>query len=81
LAVLAVVLILALFVPLGTLASGTSLVILMVFAMVNAALWRLKRKTQPEDVPDLWVSVPLIGLVLCVLTIVGQVLLWTTGGS
>ncbi|MBL4792570.1 APC family permease [Citromicrobium bathyomarinum] len=81
LAVLAVVLILALFVPLGTLASGTSLVILMVFAMVNAALWRLKRKTQPEDVPHLWVSVPLIGLVLCVLTIVGQVLLWTTGGS
>ena len=81
LAVLAVVLILALFVPLGTLASGTSLVILMVFAMVNAALWRLKRKTQPEDVPNLWVSVPLIGLVLCVLTIVGQVLLWTTGGS
>ena len=79
LAVLAVVLALALFVPLDTLASLTSLVILLVFAMVNAALWRLKRRSQPEDAPNLWMAVPAIGLVLCVLTIAGQVVLWTTG--
>jgi amino acid transporter len=79
LVVLAVVLVLALFVPLGTLASGTSLVILIVFAMVNAALWRLKRQSQPKEVPDLWIGVPAIGFVLCVLTIAGQVVLWLAG--
>lgn len=78
-AVLAVVLVLALFVPLGTLASGTSFVILLVFALVNAALWRLKRRSQPEDVPNLWRAVPVLGLALCLLTIAGQIALWTTG--
>lgn len=77
--VLGVALALALFIPLGTLASGTSLVILMVFALVNAALWKLKRESQPDDVPNLWIAVPIIGLALCVLTIIGQVVLWTTG--
>ncbi|MFB0611087.1 APC family permease [Aurantiacibacter poecillastricola] len=75
----AIVLALALFIPLGTLASGTSLAILIVFAMVNAALWRLKKVDQPEDVPNLWLAVPVLGFVFCVLTIIGQVILWTTG--
>jgi amino acid transporter len=79
LVVLAVVLALALFIPLGTLASGTSLVILLVFALVNAALWRLKRHSQPEDVPNLWIGVPAIGLALCVMTIGGQIFLWIAG--
>jgi len=74
--VLLVVLGLALFIPLGTLASATSLVILMVFGLVNAALWRLKRRSQPKEVPNLWIGVPIIGLALCVLTIAGQILLW-----
>lgn len=74
-----IVLALALFIPLGTLASGTSLAILIVFAMVNAALWRLKNRSQPDDVPDLWLAVPILGCAFCVLTIVGQVILWTTG--
>lgn len=74
-----IVLALALFIPLGTLASGTSLAILIVFAMVNAALWRLKNRSQPDDVPNLWKAVPIMGLAFCVLTIVGQVILWTTG--
>ncbi|RIV89398.1 APC family permease [Aurantiacibacter zhengii] len=74
-----IVLALALFIPLGTLASGTSLAILIVFAMVNAALWQLKRRIQPDDVPNLWKAVPILGLTFCVLTIAGQVILWTTG--
>lgn len=77
--VLAIVLVLALFVPLGTLASGTSLVILLVFALVNASLWRLKRQSQPDGVPNLWMIVPIIGLALCLLTIAGQVFLWVAG--
>lgn len=79
LATLAVILALALFIPLGTLASGTSLVILIVFGLVNASLWQLKRRSQPEDVPNLWIGIPIIGVVLCVLTIIGQVALWLTG--
>lgn len=75
----AIVLALALFIPLGTLASGTSLAILVVFAMVNAALWRLKTRDQPDDVPNLWIGVPVLGLIFCLLTIVGQIALWTGG--
>ena len=72
----AVVLALALFFPLETLASGTSLAILLVFVVVNAALWRLKRKSQPEDVPDMWLAVPILGTAFCALAVVGQVALW-----
>lgn len=61
LASLAVILVLALFVPLGTLASGTSLAILVVFTAVNAALWKLKRAGQPADVPDIGRSCPCSG--------------------
>ena len=76
---LVAVLVLALFIPLGTLASGTSLAILLVFITVNAALWKLKGRDQPEDVPNMWKLVPIIGTVLCVAAVVGQVTLWITG--
>ncbi|QIQ85806.1 APC family permease [Erythrobacter sp.] len=79
LASLGVILVLALFVPLGTLASGTSLAILVVFTAVNAALWRMKREGQPEDVPNMWKLVPVLGVVTCALAVVGQVVLWMTG--
>ncbi|MGB3806047.1 MAG: amino acid permease [Erythrobacter sp.] len=75
----AAVLVLALFVPLGTLASGTSLAILIVFIAVNASLWKLKRESQPEDVPNMWKVVPILGVVFCTLTVIGQVVLWVTG--
>jgi len=75
----AVVLALALFFPLETLASGTSLAILLVFVVVNAALWRLKRRSQPDDVPDMWMAVPILGTAFCVLAVVGQVALWLVG--
>ena len=79
LAAASIVLALALFFPLGTLASGTSLAILIVFALVNAALWRLKSRSQPDDVPNLWKGVPILGFLFCILTIIGQLILWTTG--
>jgi len=75
----AVVLVLALFVPLGTLASGTSLAILIVFIAVNAALWKLKRDSQPEEVPNMWMIVPILGVVFCMLTVIGQIVLWVIG--
>lgn len=73
---LGVILILALFVPLASLASATSLAILLVFVAVNASLWKLKRVSQPADVPNVWMLVPIIGVLLCSLTVIGQLALW-----
>jgi amino acid transporter len=63
----AIVLALALFFPLVTLAETTSTIILIVFAFVNLALWRIKRR---DDTPDykgvrfpVWL--PLLGFVAC----------------
>ncbi len=75
----AVVLALALFFPLKTLASGTSLAILLVFVVSNAALWKLKKESQPDNVPNVWSIVPVLGFVFCVLAVVGQVALWVLG--
>jgi amino acid transporter len=77
----AVVLVLALFIPLGTLASATSLAILLVFAAVNAGLWRLKRRGQPEGVPDVWIGFPVLGVLVCAGAVAGQVWQWTLGGT
>ncbi|WP_306119526.1 MULTISPECIES: amino acid permease [unclassified Roseitalea] len=76
LVVLALVLALALLIPLKGLASATSLAILIVFAGVNAALWALKRRGQPEAVPDISIGVPILGLVFCLGAIGGQIWLW-----
>lgn len=79
--VLAIALALALFIPLGTLAAGTSFAILLVFALVNLALWRLKRQSQPDDAPNLWIGIPVIGFALCALTIIGQLIFALPGMS
>lgn len=70
--VAAAVLGLALFLPLKTLAEGTSLAILLVFLGVNASLWRLKREGQPEGVPDVWGWLPVAGGALCAVAFAGQ---------
>jgi amino acid transporter len=75
----AVVLILAMFVPLGTLATVTSFAILLVFAAVNAALWTLKRRSQPEGVPDVWIGWPILGVLVCAGAAGGQVWQWVSG--
>ncbi|MGR3490726.1 MAG: APC family permease [Shimia sp.] len=75
----AVVLLLALFIPLGTLASATSLVILVVFFAVNLALQHLKKESQPDDVPNMPMFVPILGMVFCAVAVVGQVAQWLLG--
>ena len=77
---LVIVLVLALFVPLKSLASATSFAILLVFAGVNAALWKLKEEGQPDGVPDVWRAVPALGALLCVGAVGGQLWLWVAGG-
>ncbi len=73
-----VALVLALLVPLGRLAQATSLAILIVFFAVNAALFVLKRRDQPENVPDIWIGWPVLGMLFCAGAVIGQVVLWLT---
>jgi len=70
--VAACVLALALLVPLKALAQITSLAILLVFIGVNASLIVLKRISQPADVPDVNIAVPVIGAVSCSAAVLAQ---------
>ena len=64
--VVGLVLLMALCFPTIELASLTSLMTLSIFAIVNGALWRLKRTSpQPTGVINCPVFVPVIGMALC----------------
>jgi amino acid transporter len=61
----AAILALALFLPLVTLAKATSLVVLMIFAVVNLALLRIKRQGPPPPGTRTYPAwVPLFGLII-----------------
>jgi hypothetical protein len=38
----------------------------------------LKRRDQPESVPDIWIGWPVLGMVFCAGAVIGQVVLWLT---
>lgn len=76
----AVVLALALTVPLKSLAEATSFAILLVFAGVNLALVRCKRAGQPDGVPDVWIAIPVVGAAASLLALAGQAFLTLAGG-
>jgi len=70
----AVILAMALFFPLSTLAQITSAIILVVFALVNLSLWRIKgvspdREGEGPRYPR-WV--PLLGFLSCAAVLVGK---------
>jgi APA family basic amino acid/polyamine antiporter len=71
--IVALVIPLALFVPLTPLAEGTSLATLAVFALVNLALLRLRYRREPSNVPHVTVPIwiPAIGLVTCIAMMMG----------
>lgn len=72
----AAILILALWLPLATLAKTTSFIILTIFLLVNIALLAIKRR--PSETPyqglTLPAFVPLLGLLLCVAMLASQLL-------
>jgi amino acid transporter len=74
--VTAIIIILAVGFPLVGLAKATSTVTLMVFALVNAALWKLKCSkgrgdgSQPVHHYPVWV--PVVGLILCLGALIVQ---------
>jgi len=73
--VAAVTLLLSLPGTLKGLAEATSAIMLMVFALVNLAAWRVKRRMPPvEGFPSIPTWVPLAGFVISVLFVVSQ--LW-----
>lgn len=69
-----IILLLALFLPLTTLAKATSTVILIVFASVNLAAWKVKRKrlALTEDVFVIPNWLPLLGFFSCILILLFQ---------
>ncbi|MFI9652089.1 amino acid permease [Guyparkeria halopsychrophila] len=78
-AVSATVLVLALFLPLATLANLTSAIMLAVFITVNASLIVLKRRGQPEDVPNVPRWIPWAGLLLSTGALITQGIFAATG--
>jgi len=64
--IVAMVLVLALSAPLEQLAEATSLATLMVFAMVNLALLKLRRDGAPPGRITIPIAVPILGLLSCV---------------
>jgi amino acid transporter len=71
------VLLLALALPLITLALTTSLTVLVVYGVVNLALWRVKRRgPAPEGVVTVPVWVPVAGFVVNAAFIAFQIALW-----
>lgn len=66
-AVTAVIIVLAVGFPLVSLAEATSTVTLVVFALVNAALWKIKRRGGNSDGAVCYhLSIPVVGCLLCV---------------
>jgi len=71
----ALVLLLAIFFPLTTLARVTSGIILVIFAAVNLALWRIKRNNHDRDSKAIRVHdwLPPIGGLSCVFALAFQI--------
>ena len=59
---------LALYIPLVTLAETTSTIILVVFAVVNLALWRIKLTDGSQDEPEVRfpTALSLLGFIACI---------------
>ena len=78
-----IVLLLALFFPLTTLARTTSAIILLVFAIVNLSLWWIKgREAMPP--PGLFTIprwLPMLGFACCLAALMMELWIRTTGGT
>lgn len=79
--VTALVLVLALWLPLVTLAKATSFIILIVFAIINLALVRIKlRSARPEGVRVYPLWVPVAGFISTAALVLFQTIGWLCGG-
>ena len=76
-------LVLALLVPLVTLARATSAIILAVFALMNAALWRIRTRTGRDDnhTPRYPLVLPIAGFLACVGMLVSQLVALLAGSG
>ena len=71
-----IVLVLALWLPLVTLAKATSFIILIIFALMNLSLFRLKLRGEPHPagVASYPLFIPAVGFLLCVGLLVLQII-------
>jgi amino acid transporter len=75
-----IVLVLALWLPLITLALTTSMTVLVVYGTVNLALWRIKRRDpSPAGVITFPLWIPIVGFAANAIFIVFQVSRWLAG--
>jgi len=75
--VIAVVLVLALWIPLVWLANGVSFIVLIIFTLVNLALLRVKRRDPaPPGVPRIPAWVPVLGCVASIAVVIRQLFVW-----
>jgi amino acid transporter len=72
----ACVLVFALGFSLDRLARVTSFIALVVFSMVNASLWKLKRDRRDRAVFSVPLAVPVLGFLLCTGMICYQTVTW-----
>ena len=69
-----VILVLALLFDLEQLAEATNYILLIVFIMINLALWRIKRQVpHPEGVRTYPLAVPMIGTILNLAVLIFQI--------
>ncbi|MCI4661634.1 MAG: APC family permease [Neomegalonema sp.] len=68
----AIVIAMALFLPLSALASATSFILILVFIVMNGALLVFKRRTKPpQGAPDLPIFIPVLGIVASGAVLIG----------
>lgn len=74
------VLIMALWLPIETLAKATSFLLFFVFSMVNLALWRIKHREDkhPKNIIKLPLWVPIAGAITSLLFVIFQLIIETT---
>lgn len=74
------VLVMALWLPIETLAKATSFLLFLVFSMVNLALWQIKhRETEhPKNIIKLPLWVPIAGALTSLLFVIFQLIIETT---
>jgi basic amino acid/polyamine antiporter, APA family len=72
-----VIIIMALWIPIETLAKATSFLLFIVFTMVNIALWRIKihEENHPENIIRLPLWVPITGAITSLAFIIFQILI------
>lgn len=75
-----IIIIMALWLPIETLAKATSFLLFILFTMVNLALWRIKQreKSHPENIMKLPLWIPIAGAITSFAFVIFQIIIETS---